>query len=92
MQRCHWLFCHFEVPVACPQGPTSSQHCDRLMRFATPLAAQELPPILPFLPCPSEQLHALTLFCQLRLKQAQARPDTFFFFSGVSHGVGTHRN
>lgn len=34
---------------------------------------------------------ALTLSCHLKL-QVQARPGSFFFFSGESHDVGTHRN
>lgn len=86
MQRCHWLFCHFEMLLLCPQGATSSQQWGTPVRFATPLAAQELPVIPPSLPCPSYQPPSLTLSCQLRLQQAQARPGTFLFLWGI------HRN
>lgn len=59
MQRCPWLFCHFEIPVACPQGATSSQQWGRHVKFATfprsSGAASDSPFVtLPFLsaPCP----------------------------------------
>lgn len=83
VQRCHWLFCSSGVPVACPQGATSSQKWGRLQRFATTLEAQELPAIPPCLPTPPDQLPAFTMSCQLRLQQAHATAGMLLSFPGA---------
>lgn len=88
VQGCHWLFCISGMYVACPQGATSSQKWGRLQRFATSLAAKELPLIPPCLPTPPDQLPALPMCCWLRLQQAHARAGMLLSSPGASHSAG----
>lgn len=66
-------------PWLVPRVPRT-QKWGRLQRFATTLAAQEQPAVLPCLPAPPGQLSAFTTSCRLRLQQAHARAGTLLSF------------